>query len=103
MSEVSRRKVATEMAATSATVQASKPLPSASSPSPSSPSPRLVPTYNWRAHWLTVTEFSRMMGRRPSTVYEWVEDGTLAEFGFPVREFRYGRRHSGRVFIQNIC
>ena len=87
------------MAATVVTAQSSKPLPSASS----SLSPGLIPTYNWRAHWLTVAEFSRMMGRRPSTVYEWVEDGTLAEFGFPVREFRCGRRHSGRVFIQNIC
>ena len=63
---------------------------------------RSVTAYNWRAHWLTVGEFSRMMGRRPSTVYDWVGDGTLAEFGIPVWQFRQGRRHSGRVFILNI-
>lgn len=63
---------------------------------------RLVPSHNWRAHWLTVTEFSRMMGRRPQTVYSWIGDGTLAEFGVPVCQFRGGRLHSGRTFILNI-
>jgi len=70
--------------------------------SPSSPSSPSVPSYNWRTHWLTVIEFSRMMGRRPSTVYEWIGDGTLAEFGIPVCQFRHGRLHSGRTFIQNV-
>jgi hypothetical protein len=65
-------------------------------------SARGVPPYNWRAHWLTVTEFSRMMGRRPQTVYWWVGNGTLAEFGIPVCQFRHGGLHSGRTFIQNI-
>lgn len=65
-------------------------------------SARSIPSHNWRAHWLTVQEFSRMMGRRPQTVYSWIENGTLAEFGIPMCQFRQGRRHSGRVFIQNI-
>ena len=65
-------------------------------------SARGVPPYNWRAHWLTVTEFSRMMSRRPQTVYWWVGNGTLAEFGIPVCQFRHGGLHSGRTFIQNI-
>lgn len=63
---------------------------------------RSVPVHNWRAHWLTVVEFSRVMGRRPPTIYEWVHDGTLAEFGIPVCQFRGSKLHSGRVFIQNI-
>lgn len=68
----------------------------------SSASPIRLPVHNWRAHWLTVTEFSRMLGRPPATVYRWLNDGTLAEFGVPILEFRNGRRHTGRVFIQNI-
>jgi hypothetical protein len=63
---------------------------------------RLVPTYNWRAHWLTVNEFSRMMGRAPDTVHWWLRNGTLAEFGIPVYRVCGRRRHLGRVFIQNI-
>ncbi len=62
-----------------------------------------VPEHNWRAHWLTAVEFARMMGRRPKTIYGWVEDGTMAEFGIPICRFRHGKTHSGRVFIQNIC
>lgn len=65
-------------------------------------SARTVPVHNWRAHWLTVSEFSRMMGRRPTTMYKWIGDGTLAEFGVPVMQFRSGRLHSGRTFILNI-
>jgi len=65
-------------------------------------SDRLVPTYNWRAHWLTAQEFARMMGRDPQTIYKWLRIGTLAEFGIPVCQFRHGRLHSGRTFIQNI-
>ena len=65
-------------------------------------STRLVPIYNWRAHWLTVQEFSRLMGRRPRTVYDWIDDGTLAEFGIPSCQFRYGKLHSGRTFIRNV-
>ena len=63
---------------------------------------RSVPSHNWRAHWLTATEFARVMGREPQTVYKWLRNGTLAEFGVPVMHFRGGRLHSGRVFIQNI-
>ena len=62
----------------------------------------LVPAYNWRAHWLTATEFARMMGRRPRTIHDWIDDGTLAEFGIPVCRFRYGKMHSGRAFIRNV-
>ncbi len=65
-------------------------------------SARSVPTCNWRAHWLTVNEFSRMMGRDPQTVYKWLRIGTLAEFGVPTYQFRHGGLHSGRVFIKNI-
>ena len=61
-----------------------------------------VPAHAWRAHWLTITEFSRMMGRQPRTIREWVDEGTLAEFGIPVCQFRHGKRHSGRSFILNI-
>ena len=64
-------------------------------------SARGIPSCSWRAHWLTVTEFSRMMGREPQTIYTWLRNGTLAEFGIPVCHFRYGRLHSGRTFIQN--
>lgn len=64
--------------------------------------PRGVPVHNWRQHWLTVAEFSRVLGREPQTVYKMLRLGTLAEFGVPICEFRTGRRHSGRVFIQNI-
>jgi hypothetical protein len=65
-------------------------------------SARSVPSCSWRAHWLTVREFSRMMGRHPQTVYSWIENGTLAEFGIPMCQFRQGRMHSGRTFILNI-
>lgn len=63
---------------------------------------RGIPAHNWRAHWLTVTEFSRVMGRSPDTVHGWVRQGVLAEFGIPVYCVRGGRLHSGRVFILNI-
>jgi hypothetical protein len=65
-------------------------------------SARSVPSCSWRAHWLTVNEFAHMMGRHPQTVYSWINNNTLAEFGFPVCQFRRGGLHSGRVFIQNI-
>jgi hypothetical protein len=65
-------------------------------------SARSITTYNWRAHWLTVREFGRMMGRDEQTIYKWLRNGTLAEFGVPVCQFRHGRLHSGRTFIQNI-
>lgn len=61
-----------------------------------------LPAYNWRAHWLTVEEFARVMGRRPQTIYWWLRTGTLAESGIPVYQARGGRLHSGRTFIQNI-
>jgi hypothetical protein len=64
-------------------------------------STRLVLTYNWRAHWLTAQEFARVMGRRPQTIYWWIGNGTLAEFGIPICEFKFGRKHSARFFIQN--
>lgn len=65
-------------------------------------SARSVPVHNWRAHWLTAREFSRMMGRDEQTIYKWLRNGTLAEFGVPVCQFRHGKVHSGRTFIQNI-
>ena len=65
-------------------------------------SARAVPACNWRAHWLTTTEFARMMGRSPWTVQTWLRNGTLAEFGIPVCHFRHGGLHSGRNFIQNV-
>jgi len=65
-------------------------------------SARSLPAHNWHAHWLTVQEFSRVMGRDPQTVYWWLHNGTLAEFGIPVWQTRCGRLHSGRTFIQNI-
>jgi hypothetical protein len=65
-------------------------------------SARGTPPHNWRAHWLTVDEFSHMMGRRPQTIHTWLRNGTLAEFGIPVCQFRCGGLHSGRTFILNI-
>jgi hypothetical protein len=73
-----------------------------SEPSPASTSSSRLPPYPWRAHWLTVAEFSRVMGRSYWTVQDWVRDGTLAEFGIPVYQSRHGRRHTGRTFILNI-
>jgi hypothetical protein len=66
------------------------------------PLPHSVPSHLWRAHWLTTTEFARMMGRSPWTVQTWLKNGTLAEFGIPVCQFRQGKRHSGRTFILNV-
>jgi hypothetical protein len=63
---------------------------------------RSVPSHAWRSHWLTVQEFARVMGRDPQTVYWWIGNGTLAEFGVPVCQFRGSRLHSGRTFILNI-
>jgi len=65
-------------------------------------SPRSVPAHNWRAHWLTAQEFARVMGRRPQTIYSWLRNGTLAEFGIPVYCHRFQRVHRARIFIQNI-
>lgn len=65
-------------------------------------SSRSASSYNWRAHWLTANEFARVMGREPQTIYKWLRNGTLAEFGIPVCQFRSGRLHSGRFFILNI-
>jgi hypothetical protein len=60
-----------------------------------------VPQHQWRGHWLTVVEFSRLMGRKPPTVYEWLANDTLSTFGICVYGFRKGRKHSARFFIQN--
>jgi hypothetical protein len=65
-------------------------------------SARAVPSCPWRAHWLTVSEFSHLMGRPAHTVYTWIERGTLAEFGIPTFQFRGSKLRSGRVFIQNV-
>jgi hypothetical protein len=87
--------VATSVATPAATKQ---PSPSVSHAF-SAPS---IPFCSWRAHWLTTTEFAEMMGRSPWTVQSWIRNGTLAEFGIPVCQFRYGRPHSGRTFIKNV-
>ena len=63
--------------------------------------PAAIPQHSWTGHWLTVAEFSRLMGRQPQTVYDWVKFGTLSEFGVSVYEFRLGRKHSARIFIRN--
>jgi hypothetical protein len=52
-------------------------------------------------HWLTVQEFARMMGRSPRMVQRWIDDGTLAEFGFPVYRVNRGY-HNRRTFIRTI-
>jgi hypothetical protein len=65
-------------------------------------SSRSIPSCSWRAHWLTAQEFSRVMGRPPATIYRWMREGTLAEFGIPIYQFRQGGLHSGRIFIQNV-
>lgn len=64
-------------------------------------SARGVPPYNWPGQWLTVMEFSRLMGRRPPTVYEWLANDVLSSFGISVYVFRSGRKHSARFFIRN--
>jgi Helix-turn-helix domain len=64
--------------------------------------PSSVPVHNWRAHWLTTQEFARMLGRSHWTIYTWIRNGTLAEFGVPTYQLRSGRLHSGRTFIRNI-
>jgi len=63
---------------------------------------RTVPTHNWRRHWLTTQEFAAAAGRPPFTIHTWLRNGTLAEFGIPVCQFRFGRAHTGRTFIQNV-
>ena len=65
-------------------------------------SARSVPSCPWRAHWLTVQEFARMMGRSHWTVQTWVRNGTLAEFGIPVYRHNFRGPHQGRVYIQNV-
>jgi len=93
-----RRKVTMNTKATTSIIATVAPPDRASSPCSSS----RLSVHNWRAHWLTVQEFSRMMGRPPNTVYRWLRTGTLAEFGVPVMQFRGRRLHSGRTFIQNL-
>lgn len=65
-------------------------------------SARSVSPHSWRGHWLSVSEFAVIMGRHEQTIYKWLRTGTLAEFGVPVVQFRSGRPHSGRTFIQNV-
>ena len=69
-------------------------------PDPAS-SARGVPACSWPGQWLTVMEFSRLMGRRPPTVYEWLANDVLSSFGISVYVFRSGRKHSARFFIRN--
>ncbi len=64
-------------------------------------SPATVPQNSWPGHWLTVVEFARMMGRRPPTVYNWLQEDVLSTFGISVYSFRSGRKHSARFFIRN--
>jgi hypothetical protein len=64
--------------------------------------PVCVPPHQWAGHWLTVAEFSRLMGRRPYTVYGWVRENVMSEFGISVYEFRSGRKHSARIFVRNL-
>jgi hypothetical protein len=73
------------------------------STSPASPaSSSRLSAHNWRAHWLTAVEFSRVTGRPLHTIYTWLRNGTLAEFGIPVYQTRHGGLHSARVFIKNV-
>jgi hypothetical protein len=83
-------------------IPAMKLLPTGDFVSTDGASTQLIPTHNWRAHWLTAQEFARMMGRRPQTIYTWLRDGTLSEFGIPTFHVRTGGLHSGRAFIRNI-
>lgn len=39
-----------------------------------------------RDRWITVNQFARLMMRRPKTVYRWLYEGTIPEFGY--RAFR---------------
>ena len=63
--------------------------------------PSFIPPCSWVGHWLTISEFSRLAGRPLQTVYYWVREGTLSEFGISTYEFRFGRKHSARVFVKN--
>jgi hypothetical protein len=96
------RKAGKRMATTTAITEVNPVQTHTPTASSAASSARSVPSHNWRAHWLTVNEFARMMGRRPFTVHWWLRNGTLAEFGIPVCRFRCGGLHSGRIFIQNI-
>jgi hypothetical protein len=64
-------------------------------------SARGVPSCSWPGHWLTIQEFSGLMGRQPSTVYGWLANGTFKDFGLSVYELRLGRKHSARFFVRN--
>jgi hypothetical protein len=63
--------------------------------------PSSVPPHQWVGHWLTISEFSRLMGRAPRTGYNWIRTGILPEFGISTYEFRMGKKHSARIFVRN--
>lgn len=52
------------------------------------------------SQWLTVREFARVMGRNERQIRRWVNDGTLAEFGFPLICYDHGRFH--RIYFISI-
>jgi hypothetical protein len=56
-------------------------------------------SHSWKGHWLSAREFATMMNRHEQTVYSWVADGTLAEFGIPVCKFSGRRPHTARLWI----
>lgn len=39
-----------------------------------------------RDRWITVNQFAQLMFRKPKTVYRWLYEGTIPEFGY--RAFR---------------
>lgn len=48
-----------------------------------------------RKDWITVRKFSEFYGRHPNTIYRWMRDGTLSEFGF-----RWYQDFKGKVWIK---
>lgn len=56
---------------------------------------------NWSGHWLTIKEFSRMMGRSEVQVLNWTQNGTLDAFGFPVYCASRGSRSRFYIFSKD--
>ena len=58
-------------------------------------------SHSWKGHWLSAREFATVVNRHEQTIYSWIADGTLAEFGIPTYKFQGKRPHTARLWILN--
>jgi hypothetical protein len=55
-----------------------------------------------RTLWLNVSEFAKLQGKKPVTIYAWIYDGFIAELGLIIRKDVTGRIKIGVPYAHSF-